>query len=72
MKKLLIVLLPLLFLMSCNIETVKEQIDTETEIIIINGCEYEFFTGGNLGFLAHKGECKQCQKRNRELIMECL
>jgi hypothetical protein len=40
------------------------------KVIVVDGCEYLYRTSGHAGYLAHKGNCRQCierERREREL-----
>jgi hypothetical protein len=37
------------------------------KVITVDGCQYLYKSGNSRGFLAHKGNCRQCIEREREL-----
>ena len=73
MKKVLLIL-AVLALYSCEEES-KVNVDKEkttyiikenhtpAEIVIIDSCEYLYFSEGHAKVLTHKGNCKHCKKQ---------
>ena len=47
-------------------QTIKNVGGTFFDVIEIDSCEYIVGNAGNKGYLAHKGNCKYCAKRNEQ------
>ena len=62
MKKFKIVfyLLLVAVLGSCEMPTHQEIAKEDSKVVIIDGCEYIIMTIGRQGFMAHKGNCGNC------------
>ena len=58
-----------LMLASCTKaeRTVKNVDGTSFDIIEVDSCEYIIGDAGYQGYMAHKGNCKYCEQRIREL-----
>ena len=69
MKKLLIIV-AVLMLTACNLPTktrTTENIDGTTfDVIEVDSCEYLIATIGYKGYMAHKGNCKYCEQRDKK------
>ncbi len=74
MKKLILLALTAIMMMGCDerqpdgtyINTNKSY-----RVYVIDSCEYYgILDGGNANFLAHKGNCRFCQQRMRDMIEE--
>lgn len=80
-KKILILLLCLFFLVSCEEKLTEEELQTRQEkrykgfdVIEIDSCEYLIkivkYRNGNgstaYGLMSHKGNCKYCEERNKK------
>lgn len=52
----------------------KESSMNEYEIEIIDACEYvkKFHTSHTGYTFAHKGNCKYCMERNKQMVNECI
>lgn len=37
-------------------------------VAVVDSCEYVYRIDGYKGFMAHKGNCKFCEQRNKKLI----
>lgn len=57
-------------LCSCNYTRQTKTIDniggTIFDVIEVDSCEYIIGTAGYRGYMAHKGNCKYCAKRNEQ------
>ena len=58
-----------LMLSSCTIEprTIKNVAGTSFDVIEVDSCEYIIGWAGYKGYMAHKGNCKYCKQRMKEL-----
>jgi hypothetical protein len=70
--KTTILLTAFILLTSCGPVNVPELPSAagDFNVITVDGCEYLYKTTGYKGFLAHKGNCRQCierERREREL-----
>ena len=44
----------------------RENLKRKYDIIVIDECEYIYISIYREGYLAHKGNCKYCEKRRKE------
>jgi hypothetical protein len=71
--KTTILLTTFILLTSCgSIHNKPNEIDTakgDFEVIVVDGCEYLFKKEliSHAGYMTHKGNCRQCVEREREL-----
>lgn len=67
--KTTILLTAFVLLTSCGPTNVPELPSAagDFKVIVVDGCEYLFRSVGHHGYLAHKGNCRQCIEREREL-----
>lgn len=70
MKKLVLLALSAMIMVGCNYRNPDGSYDTSKsmtmETVVIDSCEYVY--GSNR--LAHKGNCKYCQQRMRQMMWE--
>ena len=72
MKKLLILAVVSMFTLSgCYQNNIKPtRLIENYEVVVIDSCEYIFYSEkrghSGYGFMAHKGNCKFCEKRNKK------
>lgn len=76
MKKLILLLSVVALLTSCETKNVEVK-NTDViiqglpiQVYVIDSCEYIGYFGGNSSWGSHKGTCKFCEKRNRQMIQE--
>lgn len=74
MKKLIVLALTAIMMVGCtNQEDVAACVkEGDFATIEYDSCEYLLRISHYHGYLAHKGNCKYCQKRMREMIQEAL
>ncbi len=73
MKKIILLVITALMMAGCDdikIKKVYEQDGFAT--LNFDSCEYVFKVSGYKGFLAHKGNCKFCEKRRQKEMKELL
>ena len=69
MRKVLLFIGMVLMLASCTKaeRTVKNVDGTSFDVIEVDSCEYIIGDAGYKGYMAHKGNCKYCEQRMKEL-----
>ena len=64
MKKLIAVSIILLTIISC-VPKLQEIVDDYHTVVVIEDCQYIIIRDGYRGYMAHKGNCTNCIKRER-------
>ena len=71
MRKAIIFIVSLLTLTACNetrkTRTVESVGGTVFDVIEVDSCEYLIGSAGYKGYMAHKGNCKYCEQRNKRV-----
>lgn len=70
MKKLVLLALSAIIMVGCEEKGYKGGNVDGFDIIIVDSCEYIFSPYGHGGVMAHKGNCKYCQQRLRQMMWE--
>jgi len=70
MKKLVLLALTAIIMVGCEEKGYKGGNVDGFDIIIVDSCEYIFSPYGYGGVMAHKGNCKYCQQRMRQMMWE--
>jgi hypothetical protein len=70
MKKIVLLALAALMIVGCNYIPTDHTTSDGKQVVLIDSCEYIKYSNGYGAHYTHKGNCRYCQQRMRQMMWE--